>query len=676
MADTPRSLSYLVGTSFLGGTPSSIPSQALRDFAVSAILSNGGSTSAAILPSGTTAQQPNTGAVGNVRYNSDTGRYEFGVGSAWKSHVRLDGDTMTGSLTLQGGGSNLTVGNTIQATGLVTALGGLWTHQNVVLSGTTLVNNAKLGGNISGTYTTSDDNAAVVSIVNSTDTAALTAANSGGYPSLSIVRQFGGAGCFGGRIGFNSTLWCAAAVTGDTSAQQYQAGNFAAKATVNVGGTDDHTPGNQKGFLYGGAYYGLLQPGATNWALVNALGEIDLGVSSPSQTLTIGGTVTAGDVLTVTFTSSSIVGSPVSVSYTVQSGNSLYNIKNNIIAAIQNNTALANAGVTASIPLSLSSGPAIITWNTNTSVVVSVSTSVGATETLTLGGATTGASTARKLGASIVRLLADAQPGGSAIDTALLITSQLGTPTTGAFNYGLSFGDGISDWPLSRTATLMWAAPRTASGSSTTQLPPAKLTRGIDLSLVDFADQSGYSLFLPGFSVSGVGTISLGSAQLSYSSNGLTVDAVGYAASGNATVVSGGNGVAGGSSANYFVGDVIYDSFGGQHRVTSVSSTTGKVTGISTLVQPFTTGSLPASTQSTTGGSGNGLTIGLTWSASTTMKLNPSGGAIQPGSGAWTANGSVATALSSVGPTGSHTTVQEWFTVTNASGTIRYIPAF
>ena len=40
------------------------------------------------------------------------------------------------------------------------------------------------------------------------------------------------------------------------------------------------------------------------------------------------------------------------------------------------------------------------------------------------------------------------------------------------------------------------------------------------------------------------------------------------------------------------------------------------------------------------------------------------------------ANGSVATALSSLGPTGSHATVQEWFAVKNASGTVRYIPAF
>jgi len=43
---------------------------------------------------------------------------------------------------------------------------------------------------------------------------------------------------------------------------------------------------------------------------------------------------------------------------------------------------------------------------------------------------------------------------------------------------------------------------------------------------------------------------------------------------------------------------------------------------------------------------------------------------------AFAANGSVATAMSSVGPTGSHTTVQEWMTVSNASGVTRYVPCF
>jgi hypothetical protein len=49
---------------------------------------------------GTTAQRPGSPAVGMVRWNSDTSRYEFYNGSAWVNHVRLSGDTMTGALTI------------------------------------------------------------------------------------------------------------------------------------------------------------------------------------------------------------------------------------------------------------------------------------------------------------------------------------------------------------------------------------------------------------------------------------------------------------------------------------------------------------------------------------------------------------------------------------------------
>ena len=43
----------------------------------------------------------------------------------------------------------------------------------------------------------------------------------------------------------------------------------------------------------------------------------------------------------------------------------------------------------------------------------------------------------------------------------------------------------------------------------------------------------------------------------------------------------------------------------------------------------------------------------------------------------FTANGAVATSVTSLGPTGSHTTVQEWLTVVGSDGvTLRYIPAF
>jgi hypothetical protein len=41
-----------------------------------------------------------------------------------------------------------------------------------------------------------------------------------------------------------------------------------------------------------------------------------------------------------------------------------------------------------------------------------------------------------------------------------------------------------------------------------------------------------------------------------------------------------------------------------------------------------------------------------------------------------TANGIVATTMTSLGPAGSHTTVQEWLTITTHSGTTRYIPCY
>jgi hypothetical protein len=41
-----------------------------------------------------------------------------------------------------------------------------------------------------------------------------------------------------------------------------------------------------------------------------------------------------------------------------------------------------------------------------------------------------------------------------------------------------------------------------------------------------------------------------------------------------------------------------------------------------------------------------------------------------------TANGAVATTMTSLGPAGSHTTVQEWLTIKNAAGTVRYIPCY
>ena len=52
-------------------------------------------------------------------------------------------------------------------------------------------------------------------------------------------------------------------------------------------------------------------------------------------------------------------------------------------------------------------------------------------------------------------------------------------------------------------------------------------------------------------------------------------------------------------------------------------------------------------------------------------------GAMQLGSsGTWSANGTTAVSLTALAPSGAHATVQEWLTLTDAAGNVRYIPCF
>ena len=51
------------------------------------------------IPAGTTAQRPATPLDGMRRYNTTTLRDEFYANGAWQNHVRLGGDTFTGTVT-------------------------------------------------------------------------------------------------------------------------------------------------------------------------------------------------------------------------------------------------------------------------------------------------------------------------------------------------------------------------------------------------------------------------------------------------------------------------------------------------------------------------------------------------------------------------------------------------
>lgn len=73
---------------------------------------------------------------------------------------------------------------------------------------------------------------------------------------------------------------------------------------------------------------------------------------------------------------------------------------------------------------------------------------------------------------------------------------------------------------------------------------------------------------------------------------------------------------------------------------------------------------------------GTGWAVGTDGTLTSAALNGFSGGPVKFTSTSFSSNAAIATALSSVGPTGSHTTVQEWLTVKNGSGVTRYIPCF
>jgi hypothetical protein len=70
-------------------------------------------------------------------------------------------------------------------------------------------------------------------------------------------------------------------------------------------------------------------------------------VVGTKETITIGGTITGGDAVTLTLASSGIAGSPVSVSYTVKPTDTLLNVGAGLARALNANAAIRAAGIIA-----------------------------------------------------------------------------------------------------------------------------------------------------------------------------------------------------------------------------------------------------------------------------------------------------------------------------------------
>lgn len=253
---------------------------------------------------------------------------------------------------------------------------------------------------------------------------------------------------------------------------------------------------------------------------------------------------------------------------------------------------------------------------------------------------------------------------GAIFDAAIILGNSIAS--AGTWKHGLLLGEDSSGWPFASDSTLIKAM----MGQNDVTVP-AVAAFGLDLVDVAF----GTAAFRTnGLSVDGSGNEQIGTGYLQPVTAGLTIDtkgAVGNTADGAGMIVSGGSGWAG--------GEVLTDPYGGRYKVATVGA--GVITALTVYRQPVfpstTTPSNPVTLGLRSGTTSVAPTINISWNTTgNTLSLQPTGGTLKLGSTLMTANGAVATAMSSIGPTGSHTTVQEWLTVTNAAGAIRYIPAF
>lgn len=459
----------------------------------------------------------------------------------------------------------------------------------------------------------------------------------------SIAHQYGGTGHGGGRAGLTVSLQQAGITdaSGPTpGAGSYSAGRFWVDHSFPSGGTD--LPNNPGGFVYGGNYKNYLHQGALYYGVYNGTFEADFGVEGSTRRITIAGTVTAGDTLTLTFTSASIVGSPLAVSITAIAGDTVNSLAAKLYAKVTLVDALNTAQVGASYGAVGAAGSAVYASPTLASFMLvyapwiglTVTQAVGgaATETITIGTETVGASTNNKLGMTLLLANNDGLRGylqGSAL---FGIGGGFSNGTASGWEYlmGINTSGGRGgSWPFVPTATLFGAALQVNQLAQTNSAPspvsPPRLFSAMDFRNVNYTKSAGFPLAFPNFRVDGTGVLRLGNATLTPSSAGLAISAAGW--TGTTITVSAGGGTA---PYNYFPGDICFDAYDGQYEVTAVNSA-GAVTAFNVLVMPTApAGAAPAAVQVTQGGSGVNFAVNITWVSASAVVISAGSGAAAP----------------------------------------------
>lgn len=133
-----------------------------------------------------------------------------------------------------------------------------------------------------------------------------------------------------------------------------------------------------------GATAYLFSPAATTnaWTKTNGATETITLTTDAAETLTVTGTPNIGSSISVTFTSSGITGSPLTISYTALSTDTLATVATALAAAINGNINLTGVGVIA-----FTSGAVVTIW-LPTSLSCTFTTTSSATDSIVLTSAT------------------------------------------------------------------------------------------------------------------------------------------------------------------------------------------------------------------------------------------------------------------------------------------------
>ncbi len=497
------------------------------------------------------------------------------------------------------------------------------TPGTLAMTGTTFTNLGLFSGNASGSFS-GNTATGLFQFTQSSDTVN----KDGTYaavPVVSIVKNWGGNLVpQGHQAALRIDMIQTGAVDETTSSlpptahAQYNALIVNAQYLYPVGGTGVVSGGIGAGLAFYPTVH--LGPGATNYQYVSNA-EWDLIVDGTTRALTIGGTATAGDTVTLIFTSTVIVGSPVSVVYTVAAGNTLAIIANGLAALVTNQAALANAGISAA-PDSAGSAVLNLYWQGQDTVTVTRSISGGATVTATLGAVVQGASAAA--GDNI--FLANYSTGRPLKAFPALKIAGGGISTTGgSYLRAITIGSASCPFPIAPGGGILDIYLQNTALGQARNAPiwSPQLSFGFDLSALNFTQYSGSAWISPGMKIGATGDLQTGVLSLAGGSETSTIDVTGVVSSGDPTVVSGGGGGSGTSVGNYYAGDIVQFS-GGQFVVASVNSSTGAVVTLTTLVPArasSTWGGGTIAAANITGGSGTGLTFTLTAVAATTINI-------------------------------------------------------